>query len=276
MKKKLIHQPARPNKVAVTTTKNDHMRLSGPCFVNYIASLDEERQIIQRQSLPTPREVNIEKVNQAWLVRFLPVGLGSRNLWYVRLAQHRIYDQAITCPRYASPDFGGGPNAQCPVCELSDTLQAQLNEERSIFGFELRANFTYLTYCLVYQIDPGRGETEKMPEAEIIKPWRFRHATSSFLELIDYFLRGVNNARPYSFLDLERGNDFWATRTTKGIHLERQDPAPIFEKDANYEAKLDAIFNAITQPKIDIPTLGELEAFATNANAAGNGKMKFR
>jgi hypothetical protein len=239
---------------------------------NMLAALAEERQFQEAHQKNKVRRVKIEKVNQAWLVRFLPVGLGERSLWFVRLGQHWMNKQPIFCPKCVSQDFGGDPNAECPVCNMAELLNAEDDEAVSNYGFRLKANLTYLTYCLVYQIDPGRGETQEMPESEVLKPWEFQHYKSSFDELMDYFRRGVTASRPFSVLDLEKGNDFWATRTTKGTRLDRLDPGPIFDlADANYEQKLDQVWGAITQPRIKLPTLKELETFACKAEAAAGG-----
>jgi hypothetical protein len=242
---------------------------------NFLAYLDAERQFQDTHQQNKTRRVKFEKVNEAWLVRFLPVGLGERNLWFVRNGQHWLNKVPIVCPQCVSPDFGGSEDAPCPVCELAEALNAESDDFVSTFGFKLRANITYLTYCLVYEIDPGRGDTQVMSESEILKPWEFQHYKSSFDELINYFRRGVTPKRPYSVLDLERGNDFWALKTTKGVRLDRQEPAPIFDADdAAREAKIDQIFNSITQPKIKIPTLKELETFARKAEAAAYGEQE--
>jgi hypothetical protein len=256
---------------------------------NFPLYLDEELQFMKQHSPPQDRRVSIEKVNQAWLVRFLPVGLGERNLWFVRLAQHSMNKQTIRCPKCVSLDFGGDPSAECPVCEMAELLNAQDNEAVSKYGLKLKVNLSYLTYCLVYQINPGRGEIREMPESEILKPWEFVHNTDTFIELMDYLRRGTTAARPFSVLDLENGNDFWATRTTKGISLDRQDPGPVFatrdsllqqkldqlpgaipppKNKTRYEQKIDQVWSAITQPRIWIPTLKELESFARKAEAA--------
>lgn len=230
---------------------------------------------MEQHSLPQDRCVSIEKVNQAWLVRFLPVGMGERNLWYVRLGQHWMNKQPIYCPKCVGFDFGGNPNAECPVCEMAALLNAQDNEAVSKYGLKLKVNLSYLTHCLVYQIDPGRGETQEMTEREVLKPWEFHHDTGTFIELMDYFRRGTTASRPFSVLDLEKGNDFWATRTTEGTRLARQDPGPVFDlSDPNYGQKIDQVWSAITQPRIRIPSLQELDAFARKAEAAA-GKIGF-
>ena len=234
-----------------------------------LAALAEERQFSEQHQKNKVRRVKIEKVNQAWLVRFLPVGLGERNLWFVRLGQHWMNRQPIICPKCVSQDFGGDPNAECPVCEMAELLNAEDNEAVSNYGYKLKASLTYLTHCLVYQIDPGRGEVQEMSEDEVLKPYEFQHYRSSFEELMDYFRRGVTASRPFSVLDLEKGNDFWATRTTKGTRLDRQDPGPVFDlSDPNYEQKIDRVWAAISQPRIKIPSLKELDTFARKAEAA--------
>ena len=230
--------------------------------------LDEENAFMERFS-PQPRTVTIEWVSQAWLVRFLPVGLGERNLWFARMGQHWMNKQPIICPKCVSPDFGGDPNAECPVCYVAELLNATDNEALSKFGLKLKANLNYLTHCLVYQIDTGRGEIQEMSKNEILKPWEFHLDTRTFTKLMDYFRRGVATSRPFSVLDLEKGNDFWATRTTKGTRLDRQDPGPVFGlSDPNYEQKIDQIWSAIAQPRVKIPTLKELETFARKAVVA--------
>jgi hypothetical protein len=190
-------------------------------------------------------------------------------MWYVRLGQHWMNKQPIYCPKCVGQDFGGDLNAECPVCEMAELLNAEDNEAVSQYGLKLSVSLSYLTYCLVYQIDPGRGETQEMTEREVLKPWEFHLDTGTFTELVDYFRRGVTASRPFSVVDLEKGNDFWATRTTKGIRLDRQDPGPVFDlSDPNYKQKIDTVWNAITLPRIKIPTPKELETFARKAEAA--------
>lgn len=236
-----------------------------------LAMLEAERQFSEAHSKSKVRRVKIEKPGQAWLVRFLPVGLGKANAWYVRQGQHWLNKSPIVCPRCVSADFGGNDQAQCPVCELADALNNEDNDEVSKFGFKLRANLTYLTYCLVYQIDPGRGEIQEMEMAEILKPWEFQHYQSSFDELVDYFRRGRTEERPLSVLDEQLGNDFWATKGKKGIRLDRQDPAPLLHMDDHFEANLDKIYDQLQQPRIKLPTLKDLETFARKAEAAAYG-----
>lgn len=240
--------------------------------MNLRAYLDESRQHRETHSKSRGRRVKIEKVGHAWLVRFLPVQLGKRGLFFVQQGQHWLNKQPIFCPRWVATDFGGDPDAECPVCALADELNDMENEELSKFGFRLRANITYLTYCLVFQIDRGRGEAEEMPASEIVKPWEFQHYSSSFDELHDYFKRGQTSKRPWSVLDLAAGNDFWATKTKKGTRLDRQDPGPILEMDATFEKTMDTIFQQIAKPRIEIPTLKQLEIFARKSEGAAYGE----
>jgi len=268
-----VASQALPENAKAAVAEQPCQEVQGRLAPNFLAYLDVEMQFIHARNFHSVRRVNFERVNEAWLVRFLPVGLGAGNLWFVRNGQHWLNQASIVCPQCVSPDFGGDPNAPCPVCELAQALKAQNDDGVRTFGFNLRARITYLTYCLVYEIDPGRGDTQLMSESEILKPWEFQLDTTGFVDLAHYFRRGVTPKRPYSILDLENGNDFWATMTTKGVRLDRQEPAPILDSAGEaHEAKIAQMFSAITQPKMKVPTLKELEAFAQEAEAASHAK----
>ena len=251
-----------------------------PCKVFVPGSagyLDVERKAMEALSPPGERIVKIEKVNQTWLVRFLPVRQGEKTEWWVCLGQHSFNEERISCPRCVRTDFVGDRNAPCPVCALAETFRAADNRKISSFGLKLGATTVYLTHCLVYQIDPGRGETQDMSPEEILKPWRFYHHTDSFWELMNCFVSGRTPSRPLSILDPVKGNDFFATRTPEGIHLFPMLPGPIFDSsDPHYGAKMDAIWNHIGQPEIKMPSLQELEAFAEKAKAAAGRKASRR
>ena len=239
-----------------------------------LAFLDAERQFTEMRGGGKVRRVKIEKVNQAWLVRFLPVALGESGLFFVRQGQHWYNKIPIVCPRNVSPDFGGDENAECVVCDLADRLNAEDHEEVSTFGFKLRVNPVWLTYCLVFQIDPGRGEVQDMLPAEYMRPWEFVMYKGTFDELSDYFRRGKTATRELSVLDPKKGNDFWATKTTKGIRLDRQDPGPMFELGPTFEKQLNQVLSAVQEPKIIIPTAKQLETYARKAEAAAYGESE--
>ncbi len=238
-----------------------------------LAYLEEERRFNETRGGSRIRRVKIEKPGQAWLVRFLPVALGQSGLFYVRDGKHWVHKTPITCPRSLSTDFGGDPQAFCPVCDLAETLNAEDHEEVSKFGYRLRANVTYITYCVVFEIDLGRGDNQVMSQNEILRPWEFVHYQGSFDELTNYFKRGKTAQRPWSVLDLKKGNDFWATKVKgKGIRLERNDPGPILTLDANFDKYVGQIMAAIHEPKLSVPTEKQLETFARKAEAAAYGE----
>jgi hypothetical protein len=237
-----------------------------PMSLKVIVALDKEKQFRDQQQTKNRRRVKIEKPGQAWLVRFLPVELGEEGLPWIRLGQHWNRKQPAICPRCTATDFGGDPEFECPVCALADKLNDESQESVSNFGWRLRANVTYLTYCLVYQIDLAPAQIEEMELHEVLKPWEFQHYASSFQELHDYFRRGATEKRPWSVLDLESGNDFWATKIKgKGIRLDRQDSRPCLALDEDYEKNVNAIFKAIKLPEIKIPSVKFLENFASKA-----------
>lgn len=238
-----------------------------------LAFLDEERQAAESFSKAKTRRVKFEKVNEAWLVRFMPVEMGSSRRWFVRQCQHWLNKQPIVCPRGLSPDFGGNPDAECPVCTMSAELNNDPNEDVSRKGYKLGATMTYLTWCLVYQIDHGRGDVEEMPLADLLKPYEFQHYKSSFDELTNFYRRGYSEKRPDSIMDLEHGCDFWVTKQKKGLHWDRQDAAPCLAEE-NFDKNLQVIFDQIHEPKIKLPTLKELEVFARKGEADAFGEAE--
>jgi hypothetical protein len=205
--------------------------------------------------------VKPEEVGDAWLVRFLPVGLGKKQRWFIRQAKHWFKKSPIACPRHMADDFGGDPDAACPVCDLSKELRDDTEDEISKIGFEIRPNLTYTVYCIVIQIQKRRQEAKELTGEELLIPWEFQMYPQTFEELRDYFRRGVSSNRPLSVLDLERGNDFWATKTKKGIRLDKDDPGPAFGKNVT-EDEIETIFSSIKEPRIKIPSLKEMNTFA--------------
>ena len=232
-----------------------------------LSFLDEERNFAESFAKTSTRRVKFEKVNDAWLVRFLPVEMGKSRRWYVRMAQHWHNRKPIFCPRGISPDYGGHPDADCPVCSMAAQLNEDHDERVSNVGYRLTANVTYVTWCLVYQIDHGRGDVEECSMADILKPYEFQHYKGSFEQLMNFFRRGFSEKKPLSVLDFDNGCDFWVAKQKKGLAWDRQDAGPCLEAD-NFEKNLDTIFSRIHEPKIVVPTDKELETFARKAEAS--------
>jgi hypothetical protein len=232
-----------------------------------------ERQYAKEVSAPRSRRVKILRDGDAWKVRFLPVQLGPSGAWYVRSAQHWLNKQPIYCPRRVSADFGGDPEANCPVCDMADTLNQNGDEVISKFGFKLKANLTYITYCLVISIDAGQGGAVEQSWSEILQPWEFLHYNSSYEELCTFQSRASTQKNPWGVFDLINGNDFFATRVKgKGTRLDKQDTAPIFDpKHAKFEQYIDKIYSYIKPVVIKLPDEKSLEAFARKAEAAAYG-----
>jgi hypothetical protein len=223
--------------------------------------LSEEERHSESLSGTKALRVKPEEVGDAWLVRFLPVGLGKKQRWFIRQAKHWFKKSPATCPRHTADDFGGDEKAPCPVCDLSKELRDDTDDEISKLGFDIRPNVTYTVYCIVIKIQKRRQEAKEFIGEELLIPWEFQMYAQTFDELRDYFRRGVSAKRPLSILDLEHGNDFWATKTKKGIRLDKDDPGPAFDKNVT-EEEIDEVFSSIKEPRIKIPSLKELNAFA--------------
>jgi hypothetical protein len=227
------------------------------------ASYDIETQFLQSQTRGA-RRVKMER-GRTWMIRFIPAKLGPKGTWYARIARHWLSMKPIICPRYTSPDFGGDPEAYCPCCEISEILNDSADEAIAKFGFAARSSPQWLTFCIVWDKDGV-----EQPTSEIMVPYEFQHYKNTFEELMGFFRAGQRRC-PLSVLDYKLGNDFAVTRTGKGMRLDKQDSAPIFDpSDANFKAYIEKIEAAIKLPKIKIPTGEELQAFSHKIEEASN------
>ncbi|HEV7927026.1 MAG TPA: hypothetical protein VGR14_16840 [Verrucomicrobiae bacterium] len=219
-----------------------------------LAALKDECSFIQSQQRGAHR-IKLEKDHNI-LVRFLPARLGPKGLFYARIAKHWLNKLPITCPKLTAKDFGGDLKASCPVCALADELNDAHDKETSDFGWRVRANPQYLTYCLLFEQD---GVKKSMDE--VINPYEFQLNKSTWQELHRYYVSGGGTS-PDSVLDYRTGNDFSAVRTHQGTRLYPLQPAPIFELDQNFDAHIEKLEKALKNPQVKIPTREELEAFA--------------
>jgi hypothetical protein len=226
--------------------------------------LDYETQFIQQTSGAQRRVVKLNR-GDSWLLRFLPAAIGPNKRWYARVAKHWVNQRAIVCPRQTEEAFGGHPEAYCAVCDLSAHLNDERNEDVSKFGFKLRATPNWITYCAVFAKATSGGSPQDMPLPEVLLPYEFPHYKTSWEELTGFVKQGVRRT-PNSVLDLEKGNDFYVSKTNKGLRLDKQDSGPIFDlQDPNFDAHVTKLLAACKDPVVKIPDDKALDAFADKA-----------
>lgn len=218
-----------------------------------LAKLKGEDSFIQSEQR-TIRRVKVER-GKIWVVRFLPVELGPEKTWFARIARHWLNSKPVICPRTTHKDFGGDPKHHCPVCHISDELNASPNEAVSKFGYSVRATPQWITFCVVYEKD---GQEQQLQE--VLQPYEFAHYKSTWEELKGFFLSNATANNSMSVLDYENGNDFSVTRTGKGTRLDKLEAQPIFEED-KMDAYIQKIESAIKDPSVKIPSEGDLRAF---------------
>jgi len=203
------------------------------------------------------RRVKLER-GQTWRIRFLPAKLGPRQTWYARISRHWVNMKPIVCPTQTHPDFGGNPDAFCPACEMAKILNDSPDEAVSKFGFKSRANDNWLTYVIV--LDRNGMETDVN---DLLLPWEFNLFINTWEELKGFFRGGYTKTNELSVLDYRKGNVFSVMKTAKGLRLDKLDQCAIYDdKDPNFEACLMRLEANIKQPKVVIPTLEQLDAFA--------------
>jgi hypothetical protein len=226
--------------------------------------LDYETQYIQKTSGASRREVKLNR-GDSWLMRFLPVKFGPKKRFYARIAKHWFNGLPVVCPRHTEEAYGGSPDAYCPVCDLSDHLNADRNEELSNFGYKIKATPQWMTYCVVFQKAINGGNPQDMSLPEILQPYTFNHYKSTWEELVGFVKQNLRRS-PDSVLDLEKGNDFYVSKGAKTTRLDKQDSAPIFDMDdPKWDENISKIFAACKEPVVKMPAEKKLDEFAAKA-----------
>jgi hypothetical protein len=226
--------------------------------------LDYETKFIQQTSGAQRRTVKLNR-GDSWLLRFLPAQLGPNKRWYARVAKHWVNQRAIVCPRQTEEAYGGHPDAYCSVCELSQHLNDERNEDVSKFGFKLRANPNWITYCAVFEkaVQGGAAQAQALPD--VLQPYEFAHYKTSWEELKGFVTAGARRTAK-SVFDFEKGNDFYVSKTAKGLRLDKQDSGPIFDlNDENFDAHCNKLLAACKDPVVKIPDEKAMDAFADKA-----------
>ena len=216
--------------------------------------MDEDRKFAATSN-KTAR-VKIDRGN-AWLVRFLPFPMGTRGLPWARLAQHWIGGKPIYCKQHTSPEFGGDPTYECPVCQVADTMynQAADDSERDDF-YSVQARIHFMMYCIVLAKETDRGVREDSTPGELLVAHEFNIPKSSYAVLAQKIERSKSRkggSPNLGLLDLELGQDIWASRDKKnslGFELSEDGPAPIFNLDDSYEANVLRVWKGLKQPSV--------------------------
>jgi hypothetical protein len=225
-----------------------------------LARVQREVSYIQSRSRGA-RRVKLEK-GHSCVVRFLPARLGPDKMWFARTAKHWLNKGPIVCPRETGEDFGGDPKFDCPVCTLCEELNADRNKDTADFGYDVSAKPMYLTYCVVWEKDGI-----KQPMDEVLQPYEFQFYQSTFEELNGFWTASLRRCDDGIF-DYKLGNDFSIIRTKKGMRLDKLDSCAIFDvDDPNWDKHLKKLESALKEPRIQIPTPEQLEAFAEKVQA---------
>ncbi len=231
-----------------------------------LGGLDYETKYIQSRSRGDSRRVKLNR-GDTWVLRFLPAQLGPEKRFYVRIARHWIGKEVrpVICPVETEAAMGGRDDGYCPVCEMAKQLNDNRDEEISNFGWKLKAQPQWFTYCAVFEKSTRDG-TVSMPMSEILVPYEFNHYSSTFEEL-KAWVRGHQRVCDLSVFDYIKGCDFMVTRTGKGTRLDKQEAGPIFDpKNPKFDTWIEKLEKQLKTPPCKIPKEDALEDFADKAN----------
>lgn len=227
--------------------------------------LEAERKYAS-QSNKTAR-VKIER-GHAWLIRILPFPQGPNREPFARLAQHWIGGRTVMCKTDTSPNFGGDPSYDCPICATAAACknEARDDDERDEF-YQVEARIAYRCYCLVIRKEDDRSRVDEMSGDEILIPHEFNIAKSSFAALSAKIDRSKSRpgAPPLGLLDLEKGTDLWAVRDKKNsltFDLSEEGPQPIFTLDEFFDEKLARVWKQLKQPTVKFQSEERLASIA--------------
>lgn len=234
-----------------------------PSTLDALDGLDEERQYMASQGGKKGRRVKIPK-GHSWLARWLPVELGKAKTWYARYGFHWINKFPVLCPVHTSRHFGGDPDCECKLCQVSEELNADRRKFVSTVGYRARAVPQWLTYCLIFEKQDERN-------SDIIKgrdrwaPWEFWLYKNPFDDLAMMYDKGKRRDKErQSILDLETGSDIWVKSKQRGLSFDREDPSPIANMDdpAKFDKIINDIWGQIHLPTFQVPDEDELEEYA--------------
>jgi hypothetical protein len=220
-----------------------------------LAMLDGEQKAIKEQKRGF-RTVKIDE-NDSWLLRFIPYTFGDSGIFYLKIANHWIMKKPHFCPKMTAPEAGGDPNYQCQLCDETEAMINDTDQDVRKAGFKGSATQQWLMYCWVMEREIAKkGEREKVSDPdELWTPWEYWHNKWGFEQFIDIFRKcGLRERNKINVLDFMDGCNFWAKQTTKGINLQREDSGPIAD------AADDVIQQIIdfAWAKIRVPTYARL------------------
>jgi hypothetical protein len=160
------------------------------------------------------------------------------------------------CKTKTSPNFGGDPSYECPICDTAAACknEARDDDERNDF-YDVESKESYRCYCLVIKKENDRGQSEEMEGDDLFIPYEFNIPKSSFAALSAKIERSHSRpgAPPLGLLDPEKGSDLWAIRDKKNsltFDLSEEGPVPIFTLDDQFEAKLTRVWKQMRQPSV--------------------------
>lgn len=196
-----------------------------------LAILDEEREYATSQARFSMR-LQLERGDTA-LVRFLPVQMGARKLWFLRVGRHWINRRPYLCKRTSSPDIGGDPDYACPLCEMCEEHLQSRDEDTANAAFRATANPQWVVYCVVWERGERGRDPRPVPRSELYVPYETWVTRDAWLELSAIMKRSQHKGElPLGILDPERGCDIWMTKDKRGVlHFDKQDSQPIDDKD---------------------------------------------
>ena len=216
-------------------------------------NLESERKYAQTSNQAS--RLKIER-GESRLIRILPYLQPPGHEVFARIGQHWINNRAFACKQHTSPNYGGDPDYECPVCSTASMCKSEAqDDETSDKYYSVQARVTYRCYCLVFKRESAKKVIEVVEGDEMFIPYEFNIPKTSWGALASKIDRSKTRkgASDLGLLDLKSGQDLWAIRDSKNsltFDLSDEGPAPAFTLDDHFEAKIARVVRQINVPTV--------------------------
>ena len=194
---------------------------------NELDSIVEEERIYATSQTTRTDALNIDKGCGA-LMRFLPMKLGPRGTWFLRVGRHWINRWPYNCKKTSSPDVGGDPEYDCPLCRLYDQYNNDADEKVSKRAYSTRGDASWVMYGFIWQREDVDGQAFDVSRTEAYKPFTHWFRRNQWVAMLDLYKRSKIKAGPLGFMDPFLGHDIWLRKDNNNKwRIDREDPQAI-------------------------------------------------
>jgi hypothetical protein len=234
--------------------------------------LEEERTFMEESGYNRLDRLKLKKGDTV-RARFLPVEMGTKKTWYMRIARYWIGGKPYLAPRQTSIHAGGDPTAPDPIGDLLEKIMKTKSTAIKSVVEKCRAEPQWLTYCLVSEMD-SNGQKHEFTGKRLLRPYEHMMYRASFGELIKIYER-TREKRKVSLVDLEEGAWIWMDRPNKGsTKFQRDELEPFISglSATEFRAACDQVLAQVPELKLEWPSDEKIEEACVKLESMASGR----